>query len=499
MNETKPDPPDWLISNIAEVSKSASKVYFVYILFLAYSALTVIGTTDRQLILKNEAVHLPIININVSLDGFFMLAPLIAMLVFVYLQLYLGRLKGLIADIRTNYTTTEKRRLYPWMINIAEDPEPGFMGKLQRLAVKFSLWFSLPAMLILFALWFVKKHDPVLSYIVGIYPIIGTIIVLWFWCNYEDWLKGFLQNLDKVALALFALTFEILLLFFIIPWASEGKCRDRWSWFCVDLSYQILVTEPKGEYRTIYLADFRGVHLEGANLTSSILKRADLRNAYLQRAQLSYSNLEGSNLYAANLEEASLSNANLQNANLEFANLRKADFSRTNLEKANLKCADLRNASFAGTNLKSSDLSLSDLSFALFDIAITISIPLPGEQFRTELYNAKLKFADLRNARFNGTDFTGTDLEGANLEGVYFEGVSSLTIEQLSKVRTLYKVESRPPSPKELIQDKILLRPSLPSLMKQLRDNYPSLFEEPKGDKETYGCERDKRGYFMEL
>ena len=129
-DDQKQEAPEWLIENIAEASKNARKIYFLYIGFLAYCALTVFSTTDRQIIL-NETAHLPIVNLDVSLNGFFILAPIIAILVFLYFQLYLHRIKGLVTDLRDNYLPIEKRRLYPWMINIAEDPEPGAVGKLQ--------------------------------------------------------------------------------------------------------------------------------------------------------------------------------------------------------------------------------------------------------------------------------------------------------------------------------------------------------------------------------
>ena len=60
-------PPDWLIENIAEASKNARKIYFLYIGFLAYCALTVFSTTDRQIIL-NETARLTIVNLDVSLN-----------------------------------------------------------------------------------------------------------------------------------------------------------------------------------------------------------------------------------------------------------------------------------------------------------------------------------------------------------------------------------------------------------------------------------------------
>jgi len=341
-NEKKPKAPDWLIENIAEASKNARKIYFLYIGFLAYCALTVVSTTDRQIIL-NDTARLPVLNVEVSLHGFFIFAPLIAIFVFAYLQLYVDRLRGLITDLRTNYAPVEKRRLYPWMLNIAEDAEPGFVGWLQKRAVEFSLWWSLPIVLILFAFWFVRKHDPLWCYVVGMLPIAGTFVVLYFWCRYEDTqvrsgtkigpiLAFVRKNGGKTVLASIALLFEVSLLFFIIPWAFEGGKSGLNPWICVDLSYQKLITEPSIDYKTIYWADLRGAHLEGADLTCAILKRADLRGAHLKRARLWSATLEG--------------------ARLQYADLRQASFWRANLSQAVFHLADLQDASLGETDLR---------------------------------------------------------------------------------------------------------------------------------------------------
>ena len=109
----KPDAPKWLLDNIADASKNTAKIYLFYMGLLAYCALTVVSTNDKQLILNNATVHLPFININVSLIGFFIIAPLLLIIVFIYFQLYLIRVRRLISDLRTKYDEIEERRIYP--------------------------------------------------------------------------------------------------------------------------------------------------------------------------------------------------------------------------------------------------------------------------------------------------------------------------------------------------------------------------------------------------
>jgi hypothetical protein len=89
-SKKKPEAPSWLLENIAEASKNARTIYFLFVGFLVYCGLTVVGIKDRQIIL-NDAVSLPILRMDVPLNGFFILAPVIVIFLFLYFQLYLIR------------------------------------------------------------------------------------------------------------------------------------------------------------------------------------------------------------------------------------------------------------------------------------------------------------------------------------------------------------------------------------------------------------------------
>ncbi|KKL59216.1 hypothetical protein LCGC14_2217560, partial [marine sediment metagenome] len=267
----KPEAPDWLFNNIAEASKNARSIYLLYLGFVSYCLLTAFGTTDRQIFL-NEQVSLPIIKVDVSLYGFFIVAPIIAIFIFLYLQLYLGRLKGLLSDLRENYAPLEKRRLYPWMLNIADDPEPGFMGWLQRSIVILSLWWSLPLTLAVFAISIIRKHDEWLSYGLSALPLFATVFIIYFWLHHErDSDKEFGGRLRRISLfarkhpaktllSVLILLFTLLMLF--IPYAHRGE----FILFNLDLRQEKLITEPDVDYKGLYWADLKLARLEGANL-----------------------------------------------------------------------------------------------------------------------------------------------------------------------------------------------------------------------------------------
>ena len=124
--------------------------------------------------------------------------------------------------------------------------------------------------------------------------------------------------------------------------------------------------------------------------------------------------------------------ANLEGANFERANLEGTDFKKANLEEADLKGTNLVRTNFEGTDLEGANLEGANLEEA-------------------NLKKANLKRANLKRANLKGVDF-----EGANLKGV-----KELTIDQLSKVKTLFNTKL----------DDILLT--------QLKEKYPSLFERP--------------------
>ena len=120
--------------------------------------------------------------------------------------------------------------------------------------------------------------------------------------------------------------------------------------------------------------------------------------------------------------------ANLDGANFEGANLEGSDFKKANLEEADLEGTD-----FVGANLEGTDLVGANLE------------------------KANLKRANLRSANLKEANLKGADFEGANLKGV-----KELTIDQLSKVKTLYKAK---------LDDELLIT---------LKEKYPSLFEKPE-------------------
>ena len=135
----------------------------------------------------------------------------------------------------------------------------------------------------------------------------------------------------------------------------------------------------------------------------------NLVNCHLARTNLSHVNLKASNLNSANLSNSSLIETNLENTRLN----------QTNFENSNLNQASLMGAYASGANFKDAFLIKANFEGAFL--------------IKTNFKNAYLMEGNLRNSYLMGADFENASLYKADLRGT-----KGLTIDQLTKAKTLY-------------------------------------------------------------
>ncbi len=140
------------------------------------------------------------------------------------------------------------------------------------------------------------------------------------------------------------------------------------------------------------------------NLSFCYLKNMDLKNTNLHGATLRHTDLSSARLIESDLQEAIFSSANLQGTLLMDANFRKAKLFRANMKQASLIGADFT--------------------------------------------NAQLGYSWLLGADFEEANLSEADLFCANLRGAL-----NLTVEQLSKAKTLYKAKLDPELVSQIEQD----------------------------------------------
>jgi uncharacterized protein YjbI with pentapeptide repeats len=194
-------------------------------------------------------------------------------------------------------------------------------------------------------------------------------------------------------------------------------------------------------------AKLAGSKLQQAYLWGAKLQQADLRFANLQQANLRGANLQQTKLYKAKLQQTDFWGANLQKAYLKFANLQQANLLYANLQEATFSDAILQQANLEFAKLQQANLMFANLQEATFS-------------------NAKLQEANLRGTNLQQADFRGTKLQRASFENADLTRAKNLTIEQLSKTKTLYRAKLDP------------------VLLEQVKQCCPHLLEEPKKEKD---------------
>ena len=215
------------------------------------------------------------------------------------------------------------------------------------------------------------------------------------------YLNDFDQFIQQVLAEAHGMIFDIAVIGILIFWLNQnGEIRQRIRTYKDEIDDFRLWESEEAAFRTV--GNIK-------RLNRHNIHDLNLVNCYLPRTNLNYANLSGSNLNSANISQSSLIEGNLENARLN----------QTNFENSNLNQALLKGAYASGANFKDAFLIKSQ-----FENAFLI---------KANFSNAFLMEANLQNCYVMGADFENASLYKADLRGA-----KGLTVEQLSKVKTLY-------------------------------------------------------------
>jgi uncharacterized protein YjbI with pentapeptide repeats len=249
--------------------------------------------------------------------------------------------------------------------------------------------------------------------------IFVTIIVLSLSLKY--YLRDFDTFIQQVLAEAHGMIFDIAVIGILIFWLNQnGEIRQRIRTYKDEIDDFRLWESEEAAFRTV--GNIK-------RLNRHKIHEINLVNCFLPRTNLNYANLAASNMNSANISQSSLIESNLENARLN----------QTNFENSNLNQANLKSAYASGANFKDAFLIK-----AQFENAFLI---------KANFNNAFLMEANLQNCYLMGADFENASLYKADLRGA-----KGLTVEQLSKVKTLYLAK---------FDDEILeqIRTTLPELV----------------------------------
>jgi len=466
---------------IKDASDQAKTLFIALIAACAFSWLTIGATRDASLLSNSSTTPLPIINVPLPIDNFYMVAPVLLLIAFLYFHLSLQRLWEQLADLPAFFPdgNAADKRIYPWLLSglmrskierLGRDPRA--MGKLQT-AVSVLLAYAL-APLTLIGFWgrYLPAHDWIgtgfhaglvvaaAGLAVAFWRQLGTTFAgkvyqpaIWPWTLLGALLAlaPMLGNALKLALPSAAHIAVWVFAVAVLAVAGEVAIRHRGFWRALKhgtaavalVAVLVLVSVgsieavepdlPGDSFRAEHIGD-RDPRRWIPRLTSSFshgpiatLTEADVSTKPANWGEkenldsVKGANLRGRNLRYVHAERAFLAGADLRYGRFDRADLRNADFSG----------ADLTGAIFAGAKLEGAILLKADVFRADFVDATGLTDAQAGtaKNFRLawwpqtgmdelqQIYHMVEGDQASRSRALPSSDFRGCDFSGHEVPG----------------------------------------------------------------------------------
>jgi len=240
-------------------------------------------------------------------------------------------------------------------------------------------------------------ENPILTSFLVLIVLTNLVLFL----SFPYYSNSFSSYYGQVLIEAHGMLFDILIIGILIFWLNKsGEKRQRIKTYKEEIDDFRLWKSEEAAFRIVG-------NLKRLNRHK--IFSINLVECYLPKTNLNYTCLSGSNLNSANLIGSYMIECNLNSSRLN----------QTDFENANLNQASLRGAYASGANFVDSVLIKADFQNAFL--------------IKTNFRNAKLM-----EANPNGSFLMGAEFEDANLYKADFRNCTGLTIEQLSKARTLY-------------------------------------------------------------
>jgi len=452
-----------LRDTVVDAASVGAGLWVTYIGILFYLLIAAGGVTHRDLFLELP-VKLPFLGVDLPLKGFFLLGPILFLVVHAYVLLHIVMLAGKVgifdsqlhSQIVDDDTKLQLRQQLPSNIFVqllAGPPENryGFMGFMLRFIAIVSLILGPISLLVFFELQFLPYHHEQITWWhrIAVLLDLGLLWALWpaiaggrrlseAWHVIPRRDIGIMVVLSLIPIVLVGnATFPGEQLDgknpIAVPWLHKKlvagevdfaarKLDSQWSNVLVLPNMDLIDRARFDNEAKIDVASetmsLRKRHLEGAVLNNSTLGKADFTAANLQNAHLDFAEIKGArfdcagatalvvdgdctNLQGASLENAQLQGASMSGAQLQGANLHGAQLSGALLFHAQLQAAILKEAVFDGANLNKANFQAAEADGARF-FGAQLSADLRGASFAS----AQLQGARLDRAQLDGADFS---------------------------------------------------------------------------------------------
>ena len=447
---------------VVDAASVGTGLWLSYLFVLFYFAIAAGAVTHRDLLLENP-VKLPFLNVELPLKAFFILGPLVFLIVHTYVLLHFVLLAGKYGafhrELENQFSGDDRRaqlrRQLPSNIFVQSlagprDVREGVVGSLLWLIIGISLVAGPIALLLLFQLQFLPYHSEWITNWQRTAIVIDLALLWTLWPSIARGETVHLGSRDfcrpKVQWWLAASSLPVLLVVTIATFPGE--------WLEENLPPLALVPPLPPPARTLQSVkairagvgwttlhqllvggDVNFVTDSPNSLWSIVLVLPDFKTG--DRVKF---DTEGKIVIGS--DTLSLRGRDVQRAVFVRAHFDMADFTGARLQQANFFGAELRQTKFAcdrdgtesvcaqlqGANLSTAQLQGADLSEAQLQGANLNFAQLPGADLSTaqlqgaNLFGAQQQGADLSEAQLQGADLLGAQLQGANLSTAQLQG-----------------------------------------------------------------------------
>jgi Pentapeptide repeats (8 copies) len=448
-------------------------LWFSYLFALLYFAIAAGAVTHRDLLLESP-VKLPFLNVELPLKAFFILGPLVFLVVHAYVLLHFVLLAGKVGafhiELQKQIPDDDEKRaqlrrhlpsnIFVQFLAGPREVRTGIVGFLLKSVSTVSLVAGPIALLVLFQLQFLPYHSAWISWWQRVAVVLDLILLWLLWPpivrgGETDLLSWSDLGRVKVAGWLLASLLPVLLVFTIATfpgeWLEEAllevrlvpttlaawrrlpsveaiqKVGSGWATLhelLVAGTVDFVTGKPQNWLSNVLVLpnfdigdrlkfDAGGkivLSPETVSLRGRRLEGAVFVDAHLKKADFTGAELAGANFLRADLREAKFNGAQLQGAGILEAQLQGAALQGAQLQGAVLERAQLQGASLVVAQLQGASLSNAHLQGASLERA-----QLQGAVFG----NAELRDASLNDAQLQGASIGETEAQGASLRDVF--------------------------------------------------------------------------------
>ncbi|PWB90317.1 hypothetical protein C5688_11165 [Methylocystis sp. MitZ-2018] len=469
----KADDLDAIQKSVSDAAAVGAPLWLSYIFLLFYVAIAAGGVTHTQLLLESP-VDLPFLNIKLPLKAFFILAPILFLIVHAYVLAHFAMLSDkakafhdrltakVNAEVENDHAIREGLRqqlpinVFVQFLAGPTDIRESAFGVMLWVIAWTTLVGAPVAVLLLLQLQFLPYHDTRVTWLHRVLLCADLAVIWWLWMkilagrdrskprHLEWWMRGwddFLRFFRKFgaqfATALIAV-FSLLFATFPGEWEDwpvrlpqkleRGIAKAAESIFGKtdalndNENKRLTGNWPVNTLRLREFDIYAALGVEGPDtlrwkpysfsLKDRRLEHADLRDARFDNIDLRGARLDGALLDGAKLEKAELGESWLPGASLFESQLQGASLNGAQLQGASLDGARIQGASLHGARLQVASLVEAELQGASISSAM--------------LQGASLDLAHLEGASLDQAHLEGASLDRAHLQGALLAGASLL-------------------------------------------------------------------------